>query len=59
MARIAYRLAPGSDESNKRLARLHANVMKYGTVYNLRAAGTELPGEMRRAPPDRLPQEAD
>ena len=49
MARIEYTLTVDTDESDKRLELLHQNVMKFGTVYNTLAAGTELTGEIRRA----------
>jgi uncharacterized OsmC-like protein len=49
MARIEYVLTIDTDESDTRLALLHTNVMKYGTVYNTLTAGTELSGRIRRA----------
>jgi len=49
MVRVEYVLTVDTDESDKRLVLLHDNVMKYGTVYNTLAAGTELSGEIRRA----------
>ncbi|MDA8364737.1 MAG: OsmC family protein [Gammaproteobacteria bacterium] len=49
MARIEYTLTVDTDESDRRLELLHQNVMKYGTVYNTLAAGTELAGAIRRA----------
>lgn len=51
MARIEYVLTIDTDESDTRLALLHTNVMKYGTVYNTLTAGTELSGRIRRAGP--------
>lgn len=49
MARIEYTLTVDTDESDQRLTLLHQNVMKFGTVYNTLAAGTELTGEICRA----------
>lgn len=49
MARIEYTLTVDTDENDKRLELLHQNVMKFGTVYNTLAAGTELTGAIRRA----------
>lgn len=49
MARIEYVLTVDTEESDTRLALLHTNVMKYGTVYNTLTAGTELTGRIRRA----------
>jgi uncharacterized OsmC-like protein len=51
MARIEYVLTIDTEESDARLALLHTNVMKYGTVYNTLTAGTELSGRIRRAGP--------
>lgn len=48
MARIEYRLTVDTDESDQRLALLHENVKRYGTVFNTLAAGAELTGEIRR-----------
>jgi uncharacterized OsmC-like protein len=49
MARIDYVLTVDTDESDQRLALLHENVKRYGTVFNTLAAGTELTGEIRHA----------
>jgi len=49
MASIEYTLTVDTDESDARLALLHQNVMKFGTVYNTLAAGTTLTGAIRRA----------
>lgn len=49
MASIEYTLTVDTDESDARLALLHQNVMKFGTVYNTLAAGTTLTGDIRRA----------
>ncbi|MGE5241086.1 MAG: OsmC family protein [Bacteroidota bacterium] len=49
MAHIEYTLTIDTDESDRRLELLHQNVIKYGTVYNTLAAGTELAGKIRRA----------
>lgn len=37
-----------TDESDHRLALLHDNVMKYGTVYNTVMPGTSLKGVLKR-----------
>lgn len=49
IARIDYVLSVDTDEPDSRLALLHTNVMKYGTVYNTLTAGTALSGRIRRA----------
>jgi len=40
-------IALDTDESEQRLALLHENVKKYGTVFNTVAPGTELAGAAR------------
>jgi len=49
MSRIEYEILVDADESDHRLALLHDNVRKYGTVFNTVAPGTELAGTVRRA----------
>ena len=49
MESIEYEILVGTDESDHRLALLHDNVRKYGTVYNTVAPGTQLSGVLRRA----------
>jgi uncharacterized OsmC-like protein len=46
---IRYVLKVATDETDERLALLHQNLMKFGTIYNTVAAGTDLAGEIRRA----------
>ena len=46
---IDYEILVDSDESEQRLALLHDNVRKYGTVFNTVASGTRLSGVLRRA----------
>jgi uncharacterized OsmC-like protein len=46
---ITYEIRVDSDESDQRLELLHANVRKYGTVFNTVAPGTQLTGVLRRA----------
>ena len=46
---ISYEIAVDSDESDQRLELLHANVRKYGTVFNTVSPGTQLNGILRRA----------
>lgn len=48
MQRIDYRIEIDSDESDQRLALLHKNVQKYGTIYNTVSAGTFLQGVLVR-----------
>jgi uncharacterized OsmC-like protein len=45
---IAYEIIVDTDEPDRRLALLHENVRKYGTVFNTVAPGTELAGVLRR-----------
>jgi uncharacterized OsmC-like protein len=45
---VTYELIVDTDESDQRLALLHTNVRKYGTVSNTVAAATELDGSVRR-----------
>lgn len=48
MESISYEIIVDTDESDHRLDLLHTNVRKYGTVSNTVAAGTTLPGTIRR-----------
>jgi uncharacterized OsmC-like protein len=48
MESIHYEIVVDTDESDRRLALLHDNVKKYGTVFNTVAPGTELSGVLRR-----------
>ncbi len=50
---ITYEIVVDSDESDQRLELLHANVRKFGTVFNTVAPGTQLQGGLRRALADR------
>ena len=50
MERIDYEIVVDTDEPDHRLALLHENVKKYGTVFNTVAPGTALEGVLRRAP---------
>lgn len=45
---VRYELIVDTDESDQRLALLHTNVRKYGTVSNTVADATELDGSIRR-----------
>ena len=45
---ITYEIVVDTDESEQRLALLHENVKKYGTVFNTIAPGTQLNGELVR-----------
>lgn len=46
---IRYEIDVDTSESDQRIALLHTNVRKYGTVFNTVAPGTDLQGTMRRA----------
>ncbi len=48
MESIQYEILVETDENDHRLALLHDNVGKYGTVYNTVAPGTQLSGVLRR-----------
>ncbi len=48
MESISYKIIVDTDESDQRLALLHENVKKYGTVFNTVAPGTDLAGILRR-----------
>lgn len=48
MESISYEIIVDSQESEQRLALLHENVKKFGTVFNTVAPGTELSGVLRR-----------
>jgi uncharacterized OsmC-like protein len=61
MEQIRYEILVDTDEADRRLALLHENVKKYGTVFNTVAPGTDLAGSLRRmttqerqAKPERL-----
>ncbi|MDO8349904.1 MAG: hypothetical protein Q7S94_01990 [Gallionella sp.] len=45
---ISYEIIVDTDEDERRLALLHENVKKYGTVFNTVAPGTQLTGQLRR-----------
>ena len=45
---IRYEIVVDTDESDHRLALLHENVRKYGTVFNTVAPGTDLVGTLVR-----------
>ena len=48
MESISYVIKVDTDESDHRLALLHDNVKKYGTVFNTLAQGTQLSGQLIR-----------
>ncbi len=48
MESIRYEIIVDTDESEQRLALLHENVKKYGTVFNTVLPGTDLSGSLRR-----------
>lgn len=45
---IRYEIIVDTDEPDRRLALLHENVKKYGTVFNTVAPGTDISGCIRR-----------
>jgi len=49
MIRASYLVQVDTEEPDHRLALLHHNIRKYGTVTNTLAAALELEGELRRA----------
>ena len=49
MESITYEIVVDTDEPEPRLALLHENVKKYGTVFNTVAPGTSLTGTLRRS----------
>ncbi len=49
MESVHYEIRIDTDESDHRLALLHENVKKYGTIFNTVAAGTQLNGTLVRA----------
>ncbi|MFN3712071.1 MAG: OsmC family protein [Alcanivoracaceae bacterium] len=48
MESINYEILVDTDESDARLALLHENVRKYGTIYNTVSVGAELNGTLHR-----------
>ncbi len=48
MIRVDYEIVVDTDETDARLALLHKNLQKYGTIYNTLADATELSGTIRR-----------
>lgn len=60
LEQISYEIVVDSDESESRLALLHENVKRYGTVFNTVMPGTVLSGVLRRGrsneSPDRVPK---
>ncbi len=48
MESISYTIEVDTDEPDHRLALLHENVKKYGTVFNTVAPGTDLSGQLIR-----------
>lgn len=48
MESINYEIVVDTDEDERRLALLHDNVKKFGTVFNTVAPGTDLAGVLRR-----------
>ena len=49
MESIRYEIIVDTDESEQRLALLHENVKRYGTVFNTVAPGTDLSGVVAAA----------
>ena len=48
---INYEIVVDTDEFEQRLALLHDNVKKFGTVFNTVSPGTDLSGTLRRRAP--------
>ncbi|NNU82167.1 OsmC family peroxiredoxin [Halovulum dunhuangense] len=48
MAEITYELIIDTDEDDRKLALMHQNVRKYGTIFNTVSAATKLDGTIRR-----------
>lgn len=46
---ISYRIEVETEESEERLALLHKNLQRHGTIYNTISQGTSLHGELVRA----------
>ncbi len=49
---IEYEIFIDTDETDRRLALLHDNIRKFGTIYNTIAPGTDLKGKIKRAVAD-------
>jgi uncharacterized OsmC-like protein len=49
IAQIRYQVLIETDESDQRIALMHKNLQKQGTIYNTLSAGTELVGSVTRA----------
>lgn len=48
MISITYEITVDTDETEARLALLHKNLQKYGTIYNTLTGATDLSGTIRR-----------
>ena len=48
IAQIRYRVVIETEESDQRIALMHKNLQKQGTIYNTLSAGTELVGSVTR-----------
>lgn len=48
MVAVDYIIRVGTHESEKRLALLHTNIEKYGTIYNTLKEGTNLTGRIEK-----------
>lgn len=49
MARIGYEVTIDTDEDDRKLALMHENIKKFGTIYNTVAKGVELNGVLLRS----------
>jgi len=49
MLSIDYVIEVDTDENDRKLALMHDNIKKYGTVYNTLVPGTELSGTLQRS----------
>ena len=52
IVRMRYRLRIVTDEPAERLALLHKNIRRFGTITNTLAAACDLTGEIESVPPD-------
>lgn len=49
MARISYEVTIVTDEDDRKLALMHDNIKKFGTIYNTVAKGVEIDGVLLRS----------
>lgn len=49
IVRINYEVTVDTDEDDRKLALMHENIKKFGTIYNTVASGAELNGVLQRS----------